>query len=284
MPDMAGEDVLRRLSAAQSRPPVIVMSAVREVETVVECMKLGATDYVTKPWECGEFGAAIQRSLRGAAAEPGVLLVSDDPVALAPMQLALHSHVRVGIMSVAAATESRFPALIVVLHAPDPSYVAAVSGLRARFPSAEVFLVSDDPELTRELHAMPNRLDLLVRRVNRTLGDREHVRDQLPRAVVAAVEVMASHCAEPLTLAEIASRVGISEDHLGRLFRQTFGVTAASYYVRLRIAVACRLLRDTDQKMDDVAHRVGYSGAAKLSRAFKEVMGIRPGEFRRTPR
>jgi AraC-like DNA-binding protein len=50
------------------------------------------------------------------------------------------------------------------------------------------------------------------------------------------------------------------------------------------IAVACRLLRDTDEKMEDVAHRVGYSGAAKLSRAFKEVVGVRPGEFRRTPR
>jgi DNA-binding response OmpR family regulator len=66
MPDMSGEDVLRRLSAGRARPPVIVMSAVREIATVVECIKLGATDYVTKPWESGEFGATIQRSLRGA--------------------------------------------------------------------------------------------------------------------------------------------------------------------------------------------------------------------------
>jgi AraC-like DNA-binding protein len=34
--------------------------------------------------------------------------------------------------------------------------------------------------------------------------------------------------------------------------------------------------------VDDVAHRVGYSGAANLSRAFKEVMGVRPGEYRRS--
>jgi transcriptional regulator GlxA family with amidase domain len=42
-------------------------------------------------------------------------------------------------------------------------------------------------------------------------------------------------------------------------------------------------LSDTDEKMDDVAHSVGYSGAANLSRAFKEVMGIRPSEYRRSP-
>jgi AraC-like DNA-binding protein len=34
--------------------------------------------------------------------------------------------------------------------------------------------------------------------------------------------------------------------------------------------------------VNDVAHRVGYSGAANLSRAFKEVMGVRPGEYRRS--
>jgi len=42
------------------------------------------------------------------------------------------------------------------------------------------------------------------------------------------------------------------------------------------------LLRDTDEKMEDIAQQVGYSGAANLSRAFKEVMGMRPGEFRRS--
>jgi len=34
--------------------------------------------------------------------------------------------------------------------------------------------------------------------------------------------------------------------------------------------------------MDDVARRVGYSGAANFSRAFNAVMGIWPGEFRRS--
>lgn len=94
---------------------------------------------------------------------------------------------------------------------------------------------------------------------------------------------MVGNCRDPLTIAEIARRVGVSQDHLIRLFREAFGMPAAAYYTRLRIAVACRLLRDTDGKMDDVAQQVGYSGAANLSRAFKAVTGVRPGEFRRSP-
>jgi DNA-binding response OmpR family regulator/AraC-like DNA-binding protein len=283
MPDMTGEDVLRRLSAGRARPPVIVMSAVREIATVVECVKLGATDYVTKPWESGEFGATIRRSLRGANGAPGVLLVSDDPAALVPLQLAVDSHVRVATTSIEAATASHFPALLLVLHAPNSSSLAALAGLPARFPGATVVWVSEDRSVSPELLALPNRLDLLLGRVQEALGNRVILPTELPRAVMASVQLMVNHCRDPLTLDEIAARVGVSEDHLSRLFRHTFGLPAAPYYTRLRIAVACRLLKDTNEKMDDVAHQVGYSGAAKLSRAFKEVMGIRPGKFRRSP-
>src|SRR6202008_2044883 len=41
MPAMSGEEVLRRLGSARTRPPVIVVSVVRQTETVIECMKLG---------------------------------------------------------------------------------------------------------------------------------------------------------------------------------------------------------------------------------------------------
>lgn len=100
--------------------------------------------------------------------------------------------------------------------------------------------------------------------------------------MVVAIDIMVRHCRDPLTIDAIAQRVSVSKDHLIRVFRDAFGLTAGAYYVRLRIAIACRLLRDTQTKIDDVALQVGYSGAANLSRAFKEVMGMRPGKFRRS--
>jgi transcriptional regulator GlxA family with amidase domain len=135
--------------------------------------------------------------------------------------------------------------------------------LRPGTVSPGVRLVSDDP-----VALVPVQLALQPHHLSRVL--------------VAAVDLMMSHCRDPLTVDEVAHRIGVSQDHLIRIFRQAFGLPAATYYVRLRIAVACRLLSDTDARMHDVAHQVGYRGAANLSRAFKEVMGIRPGEYRRS--
>ena len=283
MPDMGGEEVLRRLGSARTRPPVIVVTVVRQTETVVECMKLGAVDYVTKPWESGGLRATILRTLGRVQAAPGVLLVSDDATALVPVQLALYLYVRVSAMSVASAMVSNLSALVVVLYAPDRSKVPALSAVPTRFPGAAVVWVSNDPSVDPGRLTLPNRLDLVLDHIDKLLGDAVPPRAHLSRALLAAVDLMANHCRDPLTVDEIAHRVGVSEDHLIRVFRQAFGLPAATYYVRLRIAVACRLLSDTDQKMDDVARRVGYSGAANLSRAFKEVMGIRPSEYRRSP-
>ena len=217
-----------------------------DVVTTASGMQLGAADYVTKPWEHGEVVATIQRILREVDAPPGVLLVSDDAAALVPVALALEGRIRVRAMSVAAASASNFAAQVVVLHAPDRSKVSALSALSARFPNATTVWVTDES---------PQHIDKTLSDISANLG--RHGVPRLSRVVLAAVELMVR-------------------------FREAFGLTAGAYYVRLRIAVACRLLRDTDEKMEDIAQQVGYSGAANLSRAFKEVMGMRPGEFRRS--
>lgn len=53
MPEMDGDEVLECLRNNSHLPdiPVIMISAVRETKSVVECIKLGAEDYVTRPFD-----------------------------------------------------------------------------------------------------------------------------------------------------------------------------------------------------------------------------------------
>ena len=67
MPEMNGFEVLRRLKAAEHtcHIPVIVISALDELDSVVRCIEAGAEDYLTKPFDPtllrARIGAALER-------------------------------------------------------------------------------------------------------------------------------------------------------------------------------------------------------------------------------
>lgn len=68
MPDMDGLDVIQELSEIGLSIPVIVISGLGEISDVVQALRLGATDYLTKPIEDLEvLEYSVRRSLKQAA-------------------------------------------------------------------------------------------------------------------------------------------------------------------------------------------------------------------------
>jgi two-component system, NtrC family, response regulator AtoC len=63
MPGIDGLEVLARLKGINSTLPVIILSAVGQAKTVVEAMKIGASDYLVKPFEEHELELAIGNAL-----------------------------------------------------------------------------------------------------------------------------------------------------------------------------------------------------------------------------
>ncbi len=63
MPGMDGIEVLRRLKAIRPQVQVIMITAYATVETAVEAMKLGAFDYITKPFKGEALDAVIKGSI-----------------------------------------------------------------------------------------------------------------------------------------------------------------------------------------------------------------------------
>ncbi len=61
MPGMDGIEVLRRIRELNDAAEVIVVTAVHSLKTAVEAIKLGAFDYVTKPFDVHEILALIKR-------------------------------------------------------------------------------------------------------------------------------------------------------------------------------------------------------------------------------
>jgi DNA-binding NtrC family response regulator len=78
MPGRTGIDFLRDLAERSEVPPVIVLSATRTVATAVEAMKLGATDYVTKPFEIDALRIKVRQLFERQALEQEVVRLRDE--------------------------------------------------------------------------------------------------------------------------------------------------------------------------------------------------------------
>ncbi|MFN7134477.1 MAG: sigma-54-dependent transcriptional regulator, partial [Myxococcales bacterium] len=64
MPQMGGLDLLRAVLADHPDVPVIMITAHGTVDSAVEAIKLGAFDYITKPFEQDELKAVIAKAVR----------------------------------------------------------------------------------------------------------------------------------------------------------------------------------------------------------------------------
>ena len=62
MPDADGVDILRQMRAESNIPEIIMFTGHGNIETAVECIKLGAYDYLTKPVKLDELEMVLTKA------------------------------------------------------------------------------------------------------------------------------------------------------------------------------------------------------------------------------
>ena len=103
------------------------------------------------------------------------------------------------------------------------------------------------------------------------------------RAVETALW-MEEHADQPVPLATLALRAGLSAFHFLRLFTRVLGVTPHQYLVSARLRRAARLLADPERQVTEVAFEAGFGDLSHFVRTFRRAAGVSPGRFRRLPR
>jgi AraC-like DNA-binding protein len=87
--------------------------------------------------------------------------------------------------------------------------------------------------------------------------------------------------AQPMSAAEIAAELGMSESRFSRFFRRATGNTFTDFVNRIRVNRAGQLLMETDRLVTHICYEVGFNNVANFNRRFLEVKGVTPSEFRR---
>jgi len=117
----------------------------------------------------------------------------------------------------------------------------------------------------------------VARAYTRLPAERRRPLDQISR-LLGHLE---QHCAEPLTVEDLAKIARMSPTSLFRLFRQHVGRSPVDYLIRLRIGRAAEMLRRETARISEISEAAGFSDSNYFSRQFHRVMGVSPRAYRR---
>jgi AraC-like DNA-binding protein/ligand-binding sensor protein len=93
-------------------------------------------------------------------------------------------------------------------------------------------------------------------------------------------EIVEENFAQPLTVAQIATRVNLTPNYLCSLFHKTTRVTLGDHIARVRIQKAQQLLGQPQLHIKQVAFQVGFADPNHFAVVFKRLTGRTPTEWR----
>jgi len=105
----------------------------------------------------------------------------------------------------------------------------------------------------------------------------QEIVDEIDRGIMA-------HNDEALTLRNLSAKLGYSEFHATRKFREISGMSFRDYLRRRKLAFALKEVRDGERSILEIALDYGFSSHEAFTRAFRRAYGVAPAAYRRNPR
>ncbi|VDC20437.1 HTH-type transcriptional regulator CdhR [Pseudogemmobacter humi] len=134
-------------------------------------------------------------------------------------------------------------------------------------------------EASKSLHIMI--IDDALRPENPQPGIPLDLRTQDPM-VRRALLIMQHTLDAPLSVTEIARRMGHSKRQIERHFRASLGTSPQAASLGIRLTMACRLLESTDKSVAQIAVECGFCDSSHLNRMFRKRFGTTPQNMRRS--
>ena len=83
-----------------------------------------------------------------------------------------------------------------------------------------------------------------------------------------------------ISVEDIAAACGLNRSYFGKIFHECTGKSPQTFLISYRMTKATELLKLTELSVADIGNAVGYPNQLHFSRAFKNVYGIPPRQWR----
>lgn len=95
-----------------------------------------------------------------------------------------------------------------------------------------------------------------------------------------ALEYIEHNFQNDISVEKVAEVCGLNRSYFGKIFREAIGKTPQEFILSFRMAKASELLKLTNLSISDIGNAVGYENPLHFSRAFRNIYGIPPREWR----
>lgn len=121
---------------------------------------------------------------------------------------------------------------------------------------------------------------MIIRNIETTNSDRvmNDIRDIIP----GIIDYIEKHASSQISMNEMAKKYFYSPAYFSRAFKKNFGVSFSAYVQSVRVQKVIELLDCTTLSVEKISEKIGYHDKRELNRAFKNVTGTTPGEYRKT--
>ncbi len=99
-------------------------------------------------------------------------------------------------------------------------------------------------------------------------------------SLAPVLESMLNHYAEPLSVPEMAAKLGLSVSQFNRQFKKKFHTSPRSYLTNVRMNAACHLLVSTEVPIGEVASQTGFYDQSHFTHQFTRHRGMSPSHYR----
>ena len=184
------------------------------------------------------------------------------------------------------------------------SDLAAASRLSSRF---HLITHSETPDLNVQIkdrifkikdfynnkqHFIETKCKLLVYEILLLIGEyvmneqrvmigNERFSDKSWDYIRAAFNYIAEHSSEDITQAEVAEQIGLSSFYFSKLFNEYTGMSFPSYLSGIRVQNVINLLLNEKLSVTECAFLAGFQSTTRFNKAFREVTGCTPREYRK---
>lgn len=126
----------------------------------------------------------------------------------------------------------------------------------------------------------PHNGDSITMAVLGLLRTRENAGNRRPAWVGQIADLLHDRWSEHVSLDELSRETGTHPVTISKYFTRYFGCTLSEYMRKLRVINSVALIKNTPYPLTRIAYESGFADQAHFTKAFKQITGFLPKEYR----